>query len=127
MPSGGVVKAGAVMITMPRAICSDSDGVGTRIDGHVTRFDPLARGDSHIPDGSVAHLHVARYETRGVLQIHFVIDAVTIRGHRYEVQGSAISDTEFLSTRRSRTGSAAICYASGAALPGSLTVDIDTR
>jgi hypothetical protein len=126
-PSGGVVKAGAVMITMPRTICSDSDAVGTRIDGQVTRFDPLERGSSGIPDGSVAHIHVTRYETRGVLQILFVIDAVTIRGHRYEAQGSAISDIEFLSTRRSRTGSPTICYRSGAALPGTLTVDIQTR
>ena len=127
MPSGGVLKAGAVTITMPRTICSDRDGVGTRIDGQVTRSDPLARGDSHIPDGSVAHLHVTRYETIGVLQIHFVIDAVTIRGRRYEVQGNAISDSEFLSTRRSRTGSTTICYVSGAVLPGNLTFDIDTR
>jgi len=123
------VKAGAVLITMPRTICSDVDGVGTRIDGQVTRFDPLDRGGTGIPNGSVAHIHVTRYETRGVLQILFVIDAVTIRGHRYDVQGSAISDTEFLSTRRSRTagGSPTICYLSGAALPGTLTVDIQTR
>jgi hypothetical protein len=122
------IDAGALFMTMPVTICSDANPPGSQLDAPVARYDVWAKRDTTVPEGSVAHMAVGRYAGGDTLQILFRIDALTIRGRRYPVDGYAVTNVEDVSRGHEPLHDvSAICYVKGAELRGALRKALKTN
>jgi hypothetical protein len=119
---GPTVEGGAVMLKMPRTICSDADKPGTAFDAAVFRYEPFDEPTDQFPDGTTARVVIRGYGSEKEPMMTFDIVALSVHGRAYVVHGGR-ANSEVEGARPSPAAghsSSTLCYLKGSGFLGDI-------